>query len=114
METDFTVKVDHINKQTGEHYSRIYPFSAYCNNASFDLKQVLYEVENLFFKLENYKNREEWSDESQEAFSKVRKKLLNNINNIARLPETLHYKGSPCNSAPSGEMIAQIINNANH
>lgn len=109
METDYTVKVDYVNSQTGEHFQRIYPFSGYTNNMAFELKQVLYEVENVFFELENHKDRTEWSEESRTAFGKIRRKLLNSINNIQRLPETLHYKGLSCSSIPASEMIANLL-----
>lgn len=111
MEMDYTVKVEYVNSQTGEHSQRVYPFAGYMNNMAFELKQVLYEVENTFFELENHKDRTEWSEESKTAFGKIRKKLLNSINSIQRLPETLCYKGISCNSMPASEMLAHLIDN---
>lgn len=111
METDYTVKVNYVNSQTGERSQRVYPFVGYMNNMAFELKQVLYEVENVFFQLENHRDRAEWSEESEVAFGKIRKKLLNSINSIQRLPDTLCYKGVSCNSIPASEMLAKIIDN---
>ena len=73
------------------------------------MKQVLFEVENLYQQIENHKARNDWSEESKESFSKIRRKLLNNINGIARLPGTLCHNGIPCNSIPASEMMARIL-----
>ena len=111
LNQDYTVNTEFVNKQTGERYSRVYPFEGYCQNVSHELKQVLYQVENIFYRLENHKDRSEWSEESTEEFGEIRRKLLNNINNIARLPATLHHKGVPCTAIPANEMLANMINN---
>lgn len=29
MESDYTVKVDYVNNQTGERFQRVYPFAGY-------------------------------------------------------------------------------------
>lgn len=110
LNSDYTVKTEFVNKNTGEHYSQEYPFDAYCNNISFQLKQVLYDVENAFYRAENYKDRDQWDDEQKELFGKIRKKLLDGVNGIARLPNSLNYKGRPCNSMTGGELIASLIN----
>ena len=112
MDSDYTVKVEYYNKQTGQKEQRVYPFTGYINNMAFELKQVFYEIENLFYKIEGYKERDNWSEESKNAFAKIRKKMLDNINNIARLHSTLCYKGIPCGSMPAGEMMAKLIDHA--
>ena len=112
MDTDYTVKVELYNKNADERYTKVYPFGAYVNNIAYDLKQLLRDVENLCYQVEGYKERQDWSEESQETFGKMRKRLLNNINNIQRLPDTLCCKGVPINSMSSGEMMAKILNKA--
>lgn len=109
MESDYTVKVDYVSNQTGERFQRVYPFAGYMNNMAFELKQVLYETENVFFELEDHKDRAEWSEDSKAAFGKIRRKLLNSINSVQRLPETLHCKGISINSVPASEMLAHMI-----
>ena len=110
LNPDYTVKTEFVNKETGERFSQVFPFDAYCNNLSYQLKQVLYEVENAFYRSENYKDRDQWDEETKDAFVKIRKKLLNGINGIARLPNTLCYQGHSCNSLTGGEFIAKLIN----
>lgn len=61
--------------------------------------------------LEGFKDRSQWSAESETSFMKIRKKLLNSINGIGRLPESMHYKGQSCSTVPASEMIADIIDN---
>ena len=65
----------------------------------------------MFARLEDYKNPKEWSEESKSSFAKIRKKILNSMNGIARLPETLCRDGVPCNSVPVSKMIADMIDN---
>lgn len=68
-------------------------------------------MENICYQLENHKDRDEWTADTTEAFMKIRKKLLNHANGIARLPLTLHCKGVPINSVPASEFIANMIDN---
>jgi len=110
MIQDYTVVTEFVNKDTGEKLNRVYPFDAWCNNASFELKQVLYEVENVLSQFEG-KDREEWSAVTAEAFNKIRRKLLNNINGIARLPSALHCQNISISNVPVSEMLARIIDN---
>lgn len=107
---EYTVKVDYVDKQTGERFAKAYTLDSYVNNVSYDLKQVLFEVENIFSQIEDYKPKEYWSEESKDSFFRIRKKLLNHINGIARLPSTLCCDGIPINSVPASEMVADIIN----
>lgn len=111
LEQDYTVRTEFMNRDTGERYTRVYPLSSYCQNVSFELKQVLYEAESAFYRIENYKDRDQWSEESKDSFAKIRKKLLNHINGIARLPSELCYQGIPCNSVPASKILADMIDN---
>lgn len=68
-------------------------------------------MENLFFQMEDYKEKADWSNESKEEFAKIRRGLLNCINGSQRLPETLCYKNTPINAIPAGELMAKLIDN---
>lgn len=111
METDYTVKYNYFNKETCMSITRVYPFTAYTNNISHDLKQLIGDIESVFCQMEGYKDRTFWSDESRKLFGEIRGRLLNNANNIQRLPETLCCKGVPINSMPASEMLAKIMDN---
>ena len=112
MNQDFTVRVEFYNKATDSKIVRVFDFDSYTANIYHEIKALVGDVEGAFTRLENFKNKEDWDEDTREQFQSIRKKLLNNANNVARLPQTLCYKGVPCSNVSLSEIIADMLNQA--
>lgn len=110
MNEDFTVRTEYYNKAMDAREIRTYPFESYTDHIYNELKSLVRDVESVLSYLQNYKDKDNWDPEALEDFQTIRKKLLNNANNIGRLPQTLCYKGVPCANVSMSEIIAKIIN----
>lgn len=106
---DFTVNIVYKNKDLDEVGDRSFPVHLYCKNVKSDLMRVILDAENLIYEMENYKRKEEWSEEHKEAFQHIRHRILDAANSIERLPDNMRYKGKPLNSMPPSEYFAQFF-----
>lgn len=109
MVKDFTVKVDTRTRDGAVMNTHVYPFDEYTDWLSMKLKQMIRQVEDLCLQTENQAPREQWSKETEQRFTALRKSILDSANAVGRLPETLCYQGIPCNYITTGEMIARLI-----
>ena len=112
MNNDFTVLIDYLNKNMQQINQRSYTFNEYTNMLELEIKRMILDVEDAYYKFEDGKQKEEWSQDSIQGFNKIRHKLLDVANSIARLPKTLHYKGVSCANVKLSEMIADMIDGA--
>lgn len=112
MNKDFTVLIDYLNKNMEHVNQKTYMFFEYTNMLELEIKRMILDVEDAYYKFENGKQKSEWSEESLNGFNKIRHKLLDVANAIARLPKTLHYKGVSCADMKLSEMIAEMIDSA--
>lgn len=109
MEKDFTVRVEVKQRDSDQTKIEVFRFGDYVYHDSQSIKQMLFEFERIINRLENTTDKSEWSEETQSEYAAVRRRALNISNSIARLPQTLCYKGIPCNSIAANELFAQII-----
>ena len=112
MNKDFTVLIDYLNKNMEQIDQKSYPFFEYTNMLELEVKRLILDVEDAYYKFEQGKQKDQWSPESLQGFNRIRHKLLDVANAIARLPKTLHYKGVSCADMKLSEMIAEMIDNA--
>lgn len=106
---DYSVNVAYRNRETGAIEARRYPFEEYCLDIGYSLKRTLRLVEDAFQDIQNDKSKEDWSEDVLKSFQRIRGALLDNANNIERLPQTLSYKGRSINSLSGSEHVAQLI-----
>lgn len=112
MNKDFTVKIEYLNKNLEQIKQKSYTFNEYVGMLELEIKRLILDVEDGFYRLENGKQKSEWSEETLRSFNRIRHKLLDVGNSIGRLPKTLHYKGVSCSEAKLSEVIADMIDNA--
>ena len=113
MDKDFTVLIEYKNRELERVGERSFYFSEYLDIVDLELKRILMDVEDAFYRFEGQQPKELWSKESVEEFQKIRHKILDQANAIKRLPETLRYKGVPINSESLSEFITRLIKNSN-
>lgn len=107
---DFQVTVVYKDKNVGAKQLHTYDFDEYAELAGLELKRIIFDVEEAFYEMQDQKSKEDWPPEVLGRFNKIRHKLLDWGNSIARLPQTLRYKGIPCNTVNLSELLADIIN----
>jgi len=112
MNKDFTVLIDYLNKNMEQISQKKYSFQEYTNMLELEIKRLILDVEDAFYKLEDGKQKADWKEDTTQNFNKIRHKLLDVANAVGRLPKTLHYKGVSCSEVKLSELIAEIVNNA--
>lgn len=69
--------------------------------------KALSEMEEGYMTM--YGKKETWPAQAQEAYGKLRHRMLDIAGSLHRLPEELRYKGKPCNAANLTEWIASTL-----
>lgn len=110
MTNDFTVTIDYKNRDLEKIGERTYNFDQYAEMIKLELMRVIMDVEDSFYRILDSKPKEEWPKEVMSDFQKIRHKLLDQANAVERLPNTLQYKGIPCNTKNLSEVLAGILN----
>ena len=110
MESDWIVKIEYKNKKLETVIEREYPFDQYTDLIGSELMGVITDVENVFYKIEGGKQRDEWSEDNKQMFRTIKHKLLDHANSIRRLPNTLNYKGIPANTMSFSQYLAAKLN----
>lgn len=103
--SDLSVKVSYKNKNLEKVKDRTYDFNEYTDMVYFELMRVIMDIEEVFYKLEDYRSKEKWSSEHIDEFQKIRHKILDQANAVKRLPQNVFYK-----DVPMSEAIANILN----
>lgn len=112
MNKDFTVLIDYLNRELQQVVQKAYGFNEYSGMLELEIKRLILDVEDAFYKLQDGKQKAEWSDEATKSFMHIRHKLLDVANAVGRLPKTLHYKGVSCADVNLSELVADIVNKA--
>lgn len=112
MNKEFTVSIDYFNKNMEQINRKTYAFNEYTSMLELEVKRLILDVEDAFYKLQNGKTKSEWDDEAMQNFNRIRHKLLDVSNAIGRLPKTLQYKGVSCSEVNLTEFIADMIDKA--
>ena len=54
-----------------------------------DLLRLITDVEDMVYRMNRNKPKEEWSDESWETFCRIKHKILDKAGDIGRLPDNV-------------------------
>ena len=73
-----------------------------------DLLKLITDVEDMAYKLNENKSKEQWADETWASFCRIKHKLLDKAGDIGRLPENLLYNTSEENKSLSS-FVADIL-----
>ncbi len=107
--SEFKVKIEYKNKNLETVVEKEYDFLEYTEMINLELKRVLMDVEDIFYWFSGEKQKQDWSPELTERFSKIRHKLLDQANAIKRLPENLSYHGIKATTMSFSEYLAKTI-----
>ena len=110
MNKNYTVLVEYRNRDMEKIGERRYDFQEYADLVALEIKRVILDVEDLLFRIEGQKPKNEWSNENTVDFMKIRHRLLDEANAVSRIPQQLHYKGKPCDAQQLNEFIASVVN----
>lgn len=102
--SEIGVRVVYRNRNMEPTYSKVYSLNEYTDMLRADLMRLVTDVEDLCYAANKNKPKEEWSDETFAAFSKIKHKLLDKAGDIGRIPENLTQKESLTN------FVARILN----
>jgi len=83
------VQVVYRNKNLDPVYSKTYTLQEYTDMLKTDLMRLITDVENLCYTVNGNKTKEEWSEETFQAFVKIKHKLLDKAGEIKRIPENI-------------------------
>jgi hypothetical protein len=103
---DISVKVSYKNKKLEKVKDCTYDFSEYTEMIYFELMRVIMDIEDVFYRLEDSKAKDQWDEQNTVDFQKIRHKILDQANAIKRLPQNVFMKDVPMN-----EFIANILDN---
>lgn len=111
MENDFTVTVNYYSRADQNFVAHSYGFKEYTEMLKLELMRILTDVEDAFYRFNDERPPEEWDEKSSKEFAHIRRKILDQANAIARLPETMQCKGLPIGSRSLSDLIAQALAN---
>lgn len=99
---DYSVEVTY--KKDGEFVTNSYSFENYTSNCSYEIRKILNDIEDEIVRTKGKK--ENWDEDTLAFFNKIRKKILNLSNSVARLPVCL--KGP----IPVSDVLNSVIENS--
>lgn len=103
---DINVKISYKNKKLEKVKDCTYDFSEYTDMVYFELMRVIMDIEDVFYRFEDSKSKDQWNEQNTTDFQKIRHKILDQANAIKRLPQNVFMKDIPMN-----EYIANILDN---
>ena len=109
LDNDFTVTVNYYSRADQSFVTQSYGFNEYTEMLKVGLMRILTDVEDAFYRFNDERPPEEWDEKSAKEFAHIRRKILDQANAIARLPETTRCKGLPIGSRSLSDLIAQAL-----
>ena len=103
--SDWIVKIEYKNQDLETVVEKEYDFMSYTSMLYMELMGIIKEIEDVFYDINNGKQKENWTPESMERFQKIRHKLLDEANSIRRLPQNLTHAGAHANQVTLGEYL---------
>lgn len=103
---EIIVRVTYRDKDLRPTYTRTYTLPEYAESMRSDLQGLVGEVETLGYLANGNKPKEEWSDESFAAFTRIKHKLLDKAGEIGRLPSNMMQM----KREPLSDYVARILN----
>lgn len=107
--SDFVVKIEYKNEDMETVVEKEYEFVQYTEMLHLNLMRIIGEIEDAFYYLSGYKRKEDWPPELKERFKKIRHKMLDQANDIKRLPDNLSYCGFKANQMDINSFINKTL-----
>lgn len=99
------VKVTYRNRALEDVYTKTYSIEEYTDMLRADLLRLVTDIEDLCYTVNGGKPKEEWTDDTFVAFTKIKHKLLDKAGDIGRMPDNLVERIS----IPMNEVLKSII-----
>lgn len=88
---NLSVAVSYKGKN-GKENIHVYDFKQYTEIIKMELLRIILDVEDAFIYMQNGIPKEDWPEELNTRFQKIRHKLLDEANAVYRIPENLNFK----------------------
>ena len=109
MDNDFTVTVNYYSREDHDFVTQTYGFGEYTEMLKHELMRIITDVEDAFYRFNDERPQEEWDKRSVKEFTHIRRKILDQANAVARMPQTTKYRGLPIGSRSLSELLAQAL-----
>lgn len=101
----FVVKIEYKNQNLETVIEKEYDLLTYTSMLYMELMGIVKEVEDVFYEINQGKQKQDWTPESMERFKRIRHKMLDQANAIRRLPQNLSHNGVKANQVTMGEYL---------
>ena len=103
--SEWIVKIEYKNQNLETIIEKEYDLISYTSMLYMELMGVVKEVEDVFYEINQGKQKQDWTPESTEKFQKIRHKMLDEANAIRRLPQNLTHNGARADQVTIGEYL---------
>ena len=107
--SDFVVKIEYKNEDLETVVEKEYDFIQYTEMLHLNLMRIIGDIEDAFYFLSGNKQKNDWPPELSARFKRIRHKLLDQANDIKRLPKTLSYKGIRADQIDINQFVNQTL-----
>lgn len=87
--SEIGVRVVYRDRERRPTYTKLYTLAEYTEMLRADLLRVITDVEDLCYAANGNQPKEDWSDDTFAAFSKIKHKILDKAGDVGRIPENL-------------------------
>ena len=109
MKDDYTVNIVFRDRNMEPIGSKDYGLQEYCMGLKDRMMRTIMEIEDVFYGIEDYNRKEDWSEENRIRFQHLRHAILDAANSVDRIPQNLCYKGRNINTMTAGEFVKTIV-----
>ena len=114
--SDFLVKIEYKQKNADGELETVvekeYDFINYTEMLHLNLMRIVGEIEDAFYYLSGNKQKQDWPPELKDRFMAIRHKLLDQANDIKRLPKNLTHKGEQANKMDISSFVNKTLERA--
>jgi hypothetical protein len=104
---NLAVDITYKNKNMETVSTKTYEFKDYMSMIGLDIRRVIMDVEDLVYRLQDGKQKDEWSDQAIAGFSRIRHKLLDKAGEVDRVADSLRRMERNENVGQAGRVGTQ-------
>ena len=109
MKSEWIVTIQYKNKDLETVVEKEYDIITYTEMVEASLMRAISEIEAAFYTFSGNKRKEDWPEDLQESFKKIRHRLLDQANSIKRLPHNLTFRGNRADQISIGDFINRNV-----
>ena len=89
---NLVVDIVYRNKSMETVGKKTYSLDEYVKMMGLEIRRIILDVEDLVYRLQDGRQKDEWSDQAVSGFSRIRHKLLDKAGDIDRLPRNIRER----------------------